>query len=270
MAMVRGRIVDGWSNGAAYEHFVGRWSRLVAREFIAWVGAPAGLRWLDVGAGTGVLAAMIASTAAPAQVVGVDASEAYVAEASRRTGDVRVRFEHGDACALPYVGEFDVAVSGLVLNFVSDVNAAAAGMGRAVSPGGVVSAYVWDYAEGMEMLRYFWDAAITLDPSSRRLDEGARFAVCRPDRLRDVWCAVRLDSVVTMAIDVPTAFRNFEDYWAPFLGGQGPAPSYVQSLEPRDRAALREALRASLPIAGDGSIRLNARAWAVKGLRSAT
>jgi SAM-dependent methyltransferase len=258
-------LTDTWSNGDAYEAYVGRWSRLVARDFLSWLGTSDQLRWLDVGTGTGALSAAIAAMLDPAEIVGVDASIDYVAEARRRVDDPRVRFEHGDAGSLRFNATFDVVVSGLVLNFVPDARSALYGMKRAVAPGGLVSAYVWDYAGRMEFMRHFWGAAVALDESARGLDEGVRFTLCNPNDLSALWHAAGLLFVETTAIDVATRFRDFDDYWSPFLGGQGPAPGYLMSLPVPQRAALREAVASSLPIAGDGSISMLARAWAVKG-----
>jgi hypothetical protein len=135
----------------------------------------------------------------------------------------------------------------------------------AAAPDGVVAAYVWDYAGRMELMRHFWDAAVALDPAAADLDEGVRFPICRPERLEAIWRGASLADVASRAIDVPTVFRDFDDYWRPFLGGQGPAPGYAMSLDEERRTALRERIRAALPVAGDGSIRLVARAWAVQG-----
>jgi SAM-dependent methyltransferase len=256
---------DAWSDGDAYEAYVGRWSRLVARDFLAWLAPGDGLRWLDVGAGTGALSAAAAAAVNPREVVGVDTSRRYVDDARRRVADPRVRFEQGDACALPYDGLFDAVVSGLMLNFVPDARSAVDSMTRAATPGGLVAAYVWDYAGRMEFMRAFWDAAAVVDASARDLDEGRRFPLCDPDRLAELWRAAGLQSVETTALEVATRFRDVDDFWAPFLGGQGPAPAYLMSLPKPQRAAVRDAVRSSLPIAGDGSISMIARAWAVKG-----
>jgi len=137
-------------------------------------------------------------------------------------------------------------------------------MVRVTKPGGTVAAYVWDYAGKMELMRYFWDAAVALKPEARERDEGRRFPICQPDPLRTIFRETGLQHITVQAIDVPTDFRDFEDYWSPFLGGQFPAPDYAMSLNENDRAALRERIRASLPFAGDGTIRLIARAWAVR------
>ncbi len=258
-----------WTVGAAYESYVGRWSRLVAGELLRWLGVPAGARWLDVGCGTGTLAQAVLAHAAPRGVLGVDRSRGFVAHARARTADARVAFQVADAGALPVSdGGFDAVVSGLVLNFVPEPERMVAEMARAARPGGVVALYVWDYAAGMELMRRFWDAAKALDPRAAALDEGVRFPVCAPAPLEALFTFAGLAAVETRAIDVQTPFRDFDDLWSPFLGGQGPAPGYVASLPEERRVALREALRTSLPMATDGSIPLAARAWAVRGSRT--
>ncbi|ONI90382.1 SAM-dependent methyltransferase [Actinosynnema sp. ALI-1.44] len=254
-----------WAVGNSYENYVGRWSRSVAREFVKWLAVSAGGRWLDVGCGTGALSAVVLATAEPAEVVGVDPSEGFLATA--RTANPRAEFRLGDAAALPVAsGEFGAVVSGLALNFMPDAARAAAEFARAAAPSGVVAAYVWDYAAGMEMMRYCWDAAVDLDPAVADVDEGRRFPICQPDALTRLWTGAGLRDVTTRAIDVPTVFENFDDYWTPFLGGQGAAPGYVMSLSGDHRDALRESLRTRLPVEADGSIRLTARAWAVRGV----
>jgi SAM-dependent methyltransferase len=155
-----------------------------------------------------------------------------------------------------------------VLNFVPEPAKAVAEMRRAVRPGGTVALYVWDYAGEMQLMRRFWDAVAALDPSARDLDEGRRFPICHPQRLTALLRDAGLDRVEARAIDVPTVFRNFDDYWSPFLGGQGPAPTYCAALTEDRRAQLRERLRATLPAERDGSIRLTARSFAVRGIRS--
>ena len=255
-----------WMAGAAYEPYVGRWSRLVARELLTWLAVPAHSRWLDVGCGTGALSETILREAAPAEVVGVDPSDGFVAHAREHVRDGRVRFEVGDAQALPFEdGEFNAVVSGLVLNFIPDSERGVAEMTRVARPDGVVAAYVWDYAGEMQLMRHFWDAAAALDPTAVELDEGRRFPLCRPERLEQLLAGAGLTAVESRAIDVPTVFRDFDDYWSPFLGGQGPAPSYCLSLAEDRRAQLRDHIRDRLPFTADGSINLIARAWAVRG-----
>ena len=257
-----------WSDGGAYEAYVGRWSRLVAREFLAWLDVPAHADWLDVCCGTGALSQTILAQAAPAHVRGIDLSPDFIAFAQAHTADPRASFAVGDAQALPEPDAVcDVAVSGLALNFVPQPEKAASELARVVRPGGLVAVYVWDYSGSMHLMRYFWDAAVALDSAARPLDEGSRFPLCAPEPLSQLFTQAGLHQVETRAIDAPTVFRDFDDYWMPFLGGQGPASGYVMSLDERRRATLRDALRSRLPIANDGSIPLTARAWAVKGRR---
>ena len=259
---------DSWASGDKYEPYIGRWSRLVAREFLSWLAIPAGSQWVDVGCGTGALSQIILQFANPAKVKGIDRSEGFITFAKERTQDSRVQFEVGDATALSAdPGTFDAAVSGLVLNFIPQLDRAVAEMMRVTRLGGVVAVYVWDYADRMQLIRHFFDAAVALDPNAIELDEGCRFPICRPDVLSQLFESAGLHNVEVRPIEVPTVFRDFDDYWSPFLGGQGPAPSYAMSLSDERRAALRERIRAGLPFAPDGSIPLVARAWAVRGVR---
>lgn len=263
------RPTDVWDRGDAYETYVGRWSRLVAREFLQWLAVEPGRRWLDVGCGTGALTETILDVAAPAGVKAVDPSEGYLRHARHQVGDPRAAFDVGDALSLPAADEtFDAVVSGLVLNFVPDAAGAVAEMARTTARGGVVGAYVWDYGAAMQFMRYFWDAAVALDPAAHDLDEGARFPLCKPEALRRLFMEGALIDVDVTAIDVPTPFGDFDDYWVPFLSGQGPAPGYAMALSEDARVALRERLRSNLPIGDDGTVSLTARAWAVCGRRA--
>jgi SAM-dependent methyltransferase len=254
---------EAWASGDAYEPYIGRWSRLVADEFLDWLAPPDGARWLDVGCGTGAVTSAVLRRCDPAEVVGVDPSAAHVSWCMAHVDDRRARFGPGDATHLPE-GPFDVVVSGLVLNFVPDPDAALAAM-AAAAPGGTVAAYVWDYEGRMEMLRHFWEAAGALDPSAGERFEGTRFRGWHADAMEERWRRAALRDVRVGAVEVPTVFADFDDYWRPFLGGQGPAPAYVASLPEDRRTALRERLRAELPAAPDGTIALVARAWAVRG-----
>jgi SAM-dependent methyltransferase len=262
----RTRVSDSWASGRSYEAYVGGWSRLVAAEFVAWLAVPPGVRWLDVGSGTGALTEAVLVRCAPDQVVGVEPSAAFREYARIHVPDPRAEFRAGEAQSLPVEDDaFDVVVSGLVLNFVPDRTAALTEMRRAARVGGTVAAYVWDYPGEMQLMRHFWEAAVALDPGALSVDEGARFEFCRPDRLRGLFTTAGLEDVDVRPIVVPTDFPDFDSYWTPFLGGTGTAPAYAMSLGEPDRAALRDALRVRLPAAADGSIHLTARAWAVRG-----
>jgi SAM-dependent methyltransferase len=259
---------DKWASGQSYEAYVGRWSRTVAGEFLTWLAVPPGARWLDVGSGTGALTEAILACCAPQEVVGVEPSAPFREYAAGQVPDPRASFRAGDAQAIPVDDTaFDAAVSGLVLNFVRDRPAALAEMSRALRPGGTIAAYVWDYPGEMQLMTHFWAAAVALDPAALSLDEAARFDFCRPEPLRALFVDSGLRDVEVEGIIVPTDFADFDDYWTPFLGGTGTAPTYAMSLSDADRTALRDAIRARLPIGDDGSIHLTARAWAARGVR---
>lgn len=256
-----------WRHAEAYERYMGRWSRQLAPPFLRWLGMPAGSRWLDVGCGTGALSAAILARCAPLAVTGVDPSEGFLRKAQEQIGD-RVRLECASADALPLRdGQVDVTVSALMLNFAADPQAALAEMVRVTVAGGTVAAYVWDYAGRMDLIRTYWDAARALDPGVQSQDVGARVAICQPPALQALFEGAGLRAVATDAIDIPMDFASFDDYWQPFLGGQGPAPAHAMGLTPPARARLCELLRARLPQRADGSIRLAARAWSVRGQR---
>ncbi|MEV0789573.1 class I SAM-dependent methyltransferase [Kribbella sp. NPDC050459] len=250
-----------WSSGGIYESYVGRWSRLVAPQFVGWLEQPAGLRWLDVGCGTGALTSTILGTADPASVLGIDPSEGFIDYARQAVQDPRAAFEVRSAAELPD-GPFDVVVAGLVLNFVPERVEA---LRRMREIGTTVAAYVWDYAGGMQLMRYFFDGMRDVRPQDRDHDEGRRFPFCTAEGLEAMFREAGFADVRTREIVVPTDFASFDDYWQPFLGGQGVAPAYLRSLDPADQEALREAVRARLPIEADGSVKLTARAWAVAG-----
>jgi SAM-dependent methyltransferase len=255
-------VTEVWGQGEVYDGFMGRWSRLVAESFVDWLEIEPGAEWLDVGCGSGALSSKIVARANPARLVAADASAPFVEVARSRLGnDAEVLV--ADAADLPFEDDtFDAVVSGLVLNFLPDPTAAIAEHSRVSR--GTVAAYVWDYAEGMEMLRLFWEEAVALDPAATSLDEAARFRLAREDGVRRPFDEAGLRAVESRAIDIPMHFASFDDYWTPFLGGQGPAGAYAVGLDDQGRDALRDRLRERLPIADDGSLELTARAWAVR------
>jgi len=259
------RVSDNWERGDPYEQDVGRWSRRVAPRFLAWLRMPADRNWLDVGCGSGALSAAICDHCSPSSVTGVDPSEGFL-ETARENLAGRAELRQGTATAIPLDdAAVDVVVSGLVLNFVADQRAALAEMSRVAVKGGTIAAYVWDYAGKMELMRFFWDAAVGLDANAAEMDEGVRFPSCRPEALAAQFAEAALTEVEVAAIEIPTRFADFDDYWRPFLGGQGPAPAYAMSLEEAKRARLRDRIRSRIPVEADGSISLTARAWAVRG-----
>ena len=239
-----------WDSCDAYERYVGRWSRVVAAEFLRWLAPSRGLAWADVGCGTGALTSGILTTCEPTSVSGIDSSEKFVAQTQQRIRDRRARFEVGDATHVPWdSNRFDAAVSGLVLNFVRDQEGMVREMARVTRPGGLVAVY----------------AAVAVSPTDANIDEGERFPICQPGPLRALFESVGLGSVTVRAIDIPTVFATFDDYWQPFLGGTGAAPAYLASVRDETRERIRLYLASQLAAAQDKRIDLTARAWAVQG-----
>jgi SAM-dependent methyltransferase len=258
---------DRWAAGDLYEPYVGRWSRRVAEAFLPWIGAPRRASWLDVGCGTGALVDSIVASTHPRRVKGIDASEGFLATARERVSDPRVSFEIADRPGAPDEnGAFECGRLGLVLNFVPSPSWRRP-RSRACSSPVACRRLPVDYAGKMQLMRHFWNAAVALDPAARDKDEGRRFPLCEPEAMRRLWEGAGFRKVEVAAIDIETTFRDFDDYWTPFLSGQAPAPGYCMSLSEDARARLRERLRESLPYAIDGSIPMVARAWAVCGRR---
>jgi ubiquinone/menaquinone biosynthesis C-methylase UbiE len=259
---------DVWASGDSYEQYVGRWSRMVAMEFIRWLAVPDDRQWLDAGCGTGALSQTILTLNNPKSVKGIDRSEEFIATARGRVSHSNAEFTRGDAQSLPVESEaYDAAVSGLVLNFVPEPERMAAEMARAVRKKGTVALYVWDYAKKMQFMRHFWNAAAALDAAAYELDEGRRFPLNNPEALIELFQSAGIHQVKVRPIDIHTDFKDFDDFWNPILGGQGSAPGYAMALSEENRERLRERLYNSLPFAVDGSIPLIARAWAVKGVK---
>jgi SAM-dependent methyltransferase len=255
-----------FSLGESYELYMGRWSRLLAPAYAAFAGVSDGNRILDVGTGTGAVAAALESMLPSSEIVGVDPSEGFIAQARKKARSPRLQFEVGDAQALRFGdASFDQAMSLLVLNFIPDHDQALAEMRRVTRPRGVVSACTWDYGEGMESLRVFWDEAVGLDPAAAPKHE-RNMKLSREGELAALWKKAGLREVREQPLVVAQAFSSFDDYWAPFLRGTGPGGAYVASLAQAPRAQLEARLRGRL-LAGrkEGEFSLKARAWAVRG-----
>ena len=258
--------MDKWTSGVHYDQWMGRWSRLVANEFVGWLALPPNLRYLDVCCGSGVLTEAIVERCAPARVAGIDASPEQIQFAREHRSGPNVTFKTGDALHLPFPeNTFDAAVCGLGLNYVPEPESALREMSRVTAANGMIAAYVWDYESGARFLREFWDAAAAVDPEASTYDQARRFPLCHPDALQQLFVCAGLDEVHVAALSIVTRFSSFDDYWQPLLAGQGSAPNYLASRSDSTREAIRERLRKSLPATPEGTIELPAKAWAIRG-----
>jgi SAM-dependent methyltransferase len=247
----------------AYDRHIGRYGPALAASLIAWAGVEPTGRVLDVGCGPGALTAALAGLLGAERVAAVDPSEPYAAACASRVPGVRV--DVAAAEALPFADDsFDAVLSQLVVNFMTDAPAGVREMRRVTRPGGTVAAAVWDYADGMTLLRRFWDAAVALDPEAADLDEGRSMPHCRPGELERLWLGAGLEDVRTGDLVVEAGYRGFDDLWQPLESGAGPSGTYAAALAPARRERLRDELRRRLET-GDGPFRLAARAWCVTG-----
>ena len=251
---------------AGYERFMGRWSRLLAPAYVAFAGVKNGDRVLDVGTGTGSLAAAVEASMPASEIVGVDPSEGFIAYAQKNTKSTRVHFEVGDAQVLKFNdASFDDALALLVMNFVPDHNKAIAEMRRVTRPQGIVSACVWDYDAGMQMLRFFWDEAVAFDPSIEPKDE-RHMKLSHQGQLGDLWRKAGLLNIKEEPLVIGQVYSSFNDYWEPFTKGAGPGGAYVVSLSDDRRQQLEARMRKRLlGDLQDGPFTLRARAWCVRG-----
>ncbi|WP_102108389.1 class I SAM-dependent methyltransferase [Oceaniglobus roseus] len=256
---------DAWQAGEAYDAYMGRWSRRIAPLFLDLLDPAPRADWLELGCGTGGLTGAIVDRCDPRHVTALEPSEGFLRTARERISAERATFVAGTAerlATLP-AAAFDLAVSGLVLNFVPDRLAALGEMRRVTRPGGAVAFYVWDYpGGGVGFMRAFWTAAAALDKGAGDLTEDRRFPFCTRDGLLDLARAAGLTSPSVAPLEAASVFADFDDYWHPFTLGTGPAPGYCASLPDEARARLRQRLYDTLPREQDGSIRLGLRAWA--------
>lgn len=257
-----------YSNPAAYERFMGRWSARLAPEFLRFAQARDGQHVLDVGCGTGVLGRALISCGAAVRVTGVDPSPDYLAYAARSMPGDRVRLQQGRAEALPYAdGAFDTALALLVLQDFDDPERALREMARVTRPGGIVAASIWDFEHGLPMLSLLRQAAEVVAP-----DEAlARFRKQRAgiEDLHALWRKCGLRDVLTQAFEISMAFASFDDYWQPVLGGSTPTSAFVARVNEQTGGALARLLREKITqVDPDGSFVLPARAFAVRGVVS--
>jgi len=257
------------SDGAAYEVFLGRWTRELAPRLIDFAAFPPEGALLDVGTGTGALAHAMAARWPSRPILGIDAAEPYIAYARARTKSSPPEFKIGDAAELAEGdGAFAGTAAQLVLNFVPNPSAAVGEMRRVTRRGGTVTAAVWDFRGGLVYQRLFWDTAAGIDPHAGdardRLFSGP---LALPDGLPKLFNMAGLSDVQRASLTIRMSYANFDDYWRPLLGGQGPVGSYVAALEDGLRSRIEEAVRRAFCSGSpDGERSLTATAWAVRGI----
>jgi len=255
------------TDGAAYESWLGRWSSRLASVFLDFVQFPETGELLDVGCGTGALALDMARRWPARPVTGVDLAAPFISYAqSHRAGD-QPSFEIGDACALKFAdGRFAGAAAQLLFLFIAKPETALREMRRVTRRGGTVAAVVWDSRGGLVFQRMLWDTAVAIDPGAR-VARDSLFAnpVAIPGGLAGFFRDAGLKDVETQSLTIRMDYANFEDYWQPFLGGQGPVGTYFGNLAPALEARIKEAVRdAYCSGSPDGPRSLAASAWAVR------
>ena len=255
-------------SAAAYESFMGRWSRRLSGPFIEFAAIADGETIIDVGCGTGSLTNAIADAANINSVVGIDLSEVYLEHARRVTKDPRIAFSKGDATALDFpAAKFDRAMSLLVLQFVPEADRAIREMKRVVRPGGVVAAAVWDGYGGIQGLRMFWDVAASLGLASEADLKGFLFRpMSRPGELAAAWTRHGLIDVVHSTMTIRMEYASFADYWGPIASGEAALGKFATSLAQGEREWLEKGVRLSyLGGMPDGPRSFAATAWVCKG-----
>jgi SAM-dependent methyltransferase len=256
------------SDGAAYEYWLGRWARRLAERFLDFAAFPHEGDMLDVGCGTGALAFAMAERWPGRGVIGIDIAPRFVEYArARRPGETPI-LEVADACALPYrTGQFIGAAAQLVLMFIPRPELALYEMKRVVRSGGTVAAALWDFRGGLIFQRMLWDTASAIDPGAATTrDQIFANPLVLPEGLLDLFRNAGLSNVERGSLTIRMDFADFEDYWQPFQGGQGPVGRYFAELAPDLKGRIKHAVRdAYCSGAPDGARSLTATAWAVKG-----
>jgi ubiquinone/menaquinone biosynthesis C-methylase UbiE len=252
-----------FTDGAAYERFMGRWSRAAGEVFIDWLSVPPGLLWLDVGCGTGVFTELVLDRCAPKAISAIDPAEDQIAYAGRRLAATQATFRVGDAQSLPYAdGMFDVAAMALVIVFVPNPAKAVGEMMRVVKPGGTVATYMWDILGKGFTQQPLIDALEAMNVKAPTLPGHVN---SRLDNLKGFFETSGLTEITTRTIDIEVSYANFDDYWSSQTGLHNPTVQSIRKMTGSDVERLKASLRERLSTDGDRRIAYPARANAIKG-----
>jgi SAM-dependent methyltransferase len=258
---------ESWNDSNAYDLYVGRWSRLIAEDFLHWLQPPPNVSWLEVGCGTGSLTTEILDRTSPSRVLAIDKSDAYLTKARTQIASPLVSFFKTDLSDLHVGAEFDYITSGLVLNFLPDVEEKLECMIQYLRTGGSISAFVWDYAGHYQPMRIFWDAAKTLYREAAKFDAGIKYPLCTEGSLKALFEAVDLSNIRFRKIERIATFRDFDDYWLPIASAQGSVSEFLGTLSEDKKNDLKTSVKSKLPMALNGEIKLILSALAIEGTK---
>ena len=252
-----------FTDGAAYERLMGRWSRVVARTFLGWLNAPNNLTWLDVGCGNGAFTEELIARCAPAAVTAIDPSDDQLAYARTRPGVGVADFRVGDAQNLAFAdNSFDVATMALVISFLPDPGRAVTEMARAVRPGGWVAAYMWDVPGGGVPVHPIY---LAMESMGMKTGRPPNAAASDRQAMEGYWKTAGLKSIETRVIRMPTVYSDFDDFWESNVVPIGPQGKIIAGLSPSARKELRTRLRDHLIVSSDGRVVYESFANSVKG-----
>jgi ubiquinone/menaquinone biosynthesis C-methylase UbiE len=256
-----------FTDGAAYERLMGRWSRRAGDVFLEWIEAPKNVCWLDIGCGTGAFTEHVIHDCSPVAVIGIDPSPEQLAFARARAGLSIAQFQIGDAQDLPFSdNSFDMVAMALVMHFVPSPAKAVAEMARVLRPGGWAASYVWDYTKGGSPVAPLPAAmkAIGLEPPAPPSASATFLPV-----LEDLWRTAGFAQIATRVITIPVEFTYFTEFWLSMTAPVGPAGKAIAEMSPEGRERLRNALQERMPVTLDGRVVYEARANAIKGRKNA-